>query len=138
MEYAPLDELLAASHFVSLHCALTPATRGLIGAREFGIMRPDAILINAARGPVADTDALVAALRDGQIGGAALDVTDPEPLPADHPLITMPNAIVVPHTASSTVATRDRMADLAARNILAVLGGTPPPAIVNPEVLAAR
>ena len=138
VEYAPLDDLLAASHFVSLHCALTPATRGLLGAREFGIMRPDAILINAARGPVVDTDALVAALRDGQIGGAALDVTDPEPLPADHPLITMPNAIVVPHTASSTVATRDRMADLAARNLLAVLGGTPPPAIVNPEVLTAR
>ncbi len=138
VEYAPLDELLAASNFVSLHCALTPATRGLIGAREFGIMRPDAILINAARGPVVDTDALVAALRDGQIGGAALDVTDPEPLPADHPLIGLPNAIVVPHTASSTVATRDRMADLAARNILAVLGGTPPPAIVNPAVLTAR
>jgi len=138
VEYAPLDELLAASNFVSLHCALTPVTRGLIGAREFGIMRPDAILINAARGPVVDTDALVAALRDGQIGGAALDVTDPEPLPADHPLIGLPNAIVVPHTASSTVATRDRMADLAARNILAVLGGTPPPAIVNPAVLTAR
>ena len=138
VEYAPLDELLAASNFVSLHCALTPATRGLIGAREFGIMRPDAILINAARGPVVDTDALVAALRDGQIGGAALDVTDPEPLPADHPLVGLPNGIVVPHTASSTVATRDRMADLAARNILAVLGGTPPPAIVNPEVLTAR
>jgi len=138
VEYAPLDELLAASNFVSLHCALTPAMRGLIGAREFGIMRPDAILINAARGPVVDTDALVAALRDGQIGGAALDVTDPEPLPADHPLIGLPNAIVVPHTASSTVATRDRMADLAARNILAVLGGTPPPAIVNPAVLTAR
>ncbi len=138
VEYAPLDELLAASNFVSLHCALTPATRGLLGAREFGIMRPDAILINAARGPVVDTDALVVALRDGQIGGAALDVTDPEPLPHDHPLIGLPNAIVVPHTASSTVATRDRMADLAARNILAVLGGTTPPAIVNPEVLAAR
>ena len=138
VEYVPLDELLAASNFVTLHCALTPATRHLIGAREFGIMRPDAILINAARGPVVDTDALVVALRDGQIGGAALDVTDPEPLPADHPLIGLPNAIVVPHTASSTVATRDRMADLAARNILAVLGGTPPPALVNPEVLTAR
>lgn len=138
VEYAPLDALLAASNFVSLHCALTPATRGLLGAREFGIMRPDAILINAARGPVVDTDALVAALQGGQIGGAALDVTDPEPLPRDHPLIGLPNAIVVPHTASSTVATRDRMADLAARNILAVLGGTTPPAIVNPEVLAAR
>jgi glyoxylate reductase len=138
VEYASLDDLLAASDFVSLHCALTPATRGLLGAREFGIMRPDAILINTARGPVVDTDALVTALREGQIGGAALDVTDPEPLPADHPLVGLPNAIVVPHTASSTVATRDRMADLAARNILAVLSGTPPPAIVNPEVLTAR
>lgn len=136
--YTPLDELLSTADFVSLHCALTPATRGLIGARELGIMRPNAILINAARGPIVDTAALVAALRAGQIGGAALDVTDPEPLPADHPLVALPNAIVVPHTASSTVATRDRMADLAAHNILAVLGGTPPPAIVNPETLTVR
>jgi phosphoglycerate dehydrogenase-like enzyme len=100
-------------------------------------MKPTAILVNAARGPVVDTDALVAALRDGVINAAALDVTDPEPLPPDHPLIALPNAIVVPHIASATVATRDQMAELAAENLLAVLRGERPPHIVNPEVLAS-
>jgi glyoxylate reductase len=136
--YASLDELLHASDFVMLHVALTPETRGLIGAREFGLMKPGAILVNAARGSVIDTAALVAALRDGAISGAALDVTDPEPIPADHPLLGLPNAIVVPHTASSTIATRDKMAEFAARNLLAVLNGERPPSIVNPEVLGAR
>ena len=84
-------------------------------------MKPTAILVNASRGPVVDTDALVDALRSGSILGAALDVTDPEPLPADHPLVNMTNCIVVPHTASATVQTRDRMAELAARNLLAGL-----------------
>ena len=133
--FRPLDELLRESDFVTLHVQLTDETHQMIGARELGIMKREAILVNAARGPVVDTDALVAALRDGAIGGAALDVTDPEPLPADHPLATLPNAIVVPHIASATVATRDRMAELAARNVLAVLRGERPPAIVNPEVL---
>jgi glyoxylate reductase len=136
VEYRPLDELLRESDFVSLHTTLTPETTHLIGARELGLMKPEAILVNASRGPVVDTDALVAALRDGQIWAAALDVTDPEPLPADHPLVSMPNVIVVPHTASATIATRDNMASLAARNLLAVLEGETPPAIVNPEVLA--
>ena len=84
------------------------------------------------------TDALVAALREGTIGGAALDVTDPEPLPADHPLVSLPNAIVVPHIASATVATRDRMAEMAANNLLAVLRGERPVGIVNLEVLKPR
>jgi len=136
--YRPLDELLRASDFVTLHVALTPETHHLIGARELGLMKPEAILVNAARGPVVDTEALVAALRDGEIGGAALDVTEPEPLPADHPLVQMPNAIVVPHMASASVAARDRMADLAARNLLAVLHGERPPQLVNPEVLERR
>jgi glyoxylate reductase len=136
--YASLDELLRASDFVMLHVALTPETRGLIGAREFGLMKRDAILVNAARGPVIDTAALVTALREGEISGAALDVTDPEPIPADHPLLNLPNAIVVPHTASSTIATRDRMAEFSARNLLAVLNGERPPSIVNPEVLERR
>lgn len=133
--YAALDDLLRESDFVTLHAALNADTRGLIGARELRLMGPDTILINAARGPVVDTDALTDALREGVIAGAALDVTDPEPLPADHPLIGLPNAIVVPHTASSTIATRDKMASMAAQNLLAVLGGSAPPAIVNPEVL---
>jgi phosphoglycerate dehydrogenase-like enzyme len=107
----------------------------MLGAREFGLMKREAVVVNAARGPVIDTDALVTALRDGEIMGAALDVTDPEPLPADHPLVALPNCIVVPHIASATVATRDNMATLAARNVLAVLRGERPEAIVNPEVL---
>ncbi len=135
VEFRPLDDLLRESDFVTLHVALTPETTHLIGARELGLMKPEAVLVNASRGPVVDTAALVAALRDGQIWAAGLDVTDPEPLPPDHPLITMPNAIVVPHTASATVATRDNMAALAAKNLLAVLDGEMPPEIVNPEVL---
>ena len=134
-ELRPLDDLLRESDFVTLHVALTPETQQMIGARELGLMKPEAILVNAARGPVVDTDALVAALRDGVIGGAALDVTDPEPMPVDHPLVALPNALVVPHMASATVATRDRMAEVAARNLLAVLRGERPPHIVNPEVL---
>ena len=133
--YAPLDELLGEADFVTLHVALNAETRHLIGARELGLMRREAILINAARGPVVDTDALVTALRAGTIAGAALDVTDPEPLPTAHPLVGLPNAIVVPHTASSTIATRDKMATMAAQNLLAVLNGESPPSIVNPAVL---
>ena len=133
--FRELDDLLREADFVSVHVALTPETTGLIGAREFGLMKPEAILINTARGPVVETDALVTALRDGEIFAAALDVTDPEPLPADHPLVSLPNAIVVPHIASASVATRDRMAELAARNLLAVLQGEQPPHIVNPDVL---
>lgn len=136
--FVPLDDLLRQSDFVSLHCALTPETRHLIGPRELGLMKREAVLVNAARGPVVDTDALTSALRDGTIWSAALDVTDPEPLPADHPLIGLPNCVVVPHIASATVATRNKMAELAARNALAVLRGDPPPHCVNPEVLGAR
>lgn len=133
--YKPLDELLEASDFVTLHVALTQETRHLISSRELALMKRTAVLINAARGPVVDTDALVNALRDGTIAGAALDVTDPEPIPADHPLVTLPNAIVVPHIASATVATRNKMAEMSAQNILAVTRGARPPNIVNPEVL---
>ncbi len=133
--YRPLDDLLRESDFVTLHVALTPETTRLIGERELRLMKPTAVLVNAARGPVVDTDALVAALRDGVIFAAGLDVTDPEPLPADHPLVHLPNVTVVPHTASATVHARDAMAELAARNLLAVLNGQTPPACVNPEVL---
>jgi glyoxylate reductase len=135
VEFRSLDDLLRESDFVTIHVTLTPETTHLIGARELDLMKPEAVLVNAARGPVIDTDALVEALRQQSIWGAALDVTDPEPLPADHPLISMPNVVVVPHTASATIATRDKMATLAARNLLAVLDGEMPEAIVNPEVL---
>jgi glyoxylate reductase len=131
--YVPLEQLLVESDFVTLHVALTPDSHHLIGASELGRMKPTAILVNASRGPVVDTDALVDALRSGSILGAALDVTDPEPLAADHPLVNMTNCIVVPHTASATVQTRDRMAELAAQNLLTGLRGERPPAAVNAE-----
>ncbi len=133
--FVGLPRLLAESDFVTLHVALTDETRHLIGAAELEAMKPSAILVNASRGPVVDTDALVAALRNGVILGAALDVTDPEPLPADHPLVSMPNCIVVPHTASATVQTRNAMADLAARNLIAGLKKERPPASVNADAV---
>src|SRR5262249_5015015 len=99
IEYRPLDDLLAEADFVSVHTPLTPETHHLMNRDRFTRMKPSAILINTARGPVVDTEALLWALREGQIGGAALDVTEPEPLPADHPLIQQANCIVVPHIA---------------------------------------
>ena len=131
--YVPLEQLLSESDFVTLHVALTAETHHLIAAAGLGRMKQTAILVNASRGPVVDTDALVDVLRSGSILGAALDVTDPEPLPSDHPLVNMTNCIVVPHTASATVQTRDLMAELAARNLLAGLKGERPPAAVNAD-----
>jgi glyoxylate reductase len=124
---AELDELLAASDFVSLHVPLTPATHHLIDAAALKAMKPTAILINTARGGIVDQRALAGALRDGTIAGAALDVTDPEPLPADDPLLEAPNLIVVPHIGSATRAARERMAELAVDNLLAGLDGRPLP-----------
>jgi len=134
LEYAALDDLLTQADFVSLHCPLTPETHHLIGEQELRRMKPTAILINTARGPVVDTDALVRALREGWIAAAALDVTDPEPLPPDHPLLVLPNCIVVPHIASATVTARERMAVMAAENLLAGLRGERLPYCANPEV----
>jgi lactate dehydrogenase-like 2-hydroxyacid dehydrogenase len=132
--FVPLGEVLERADFVSLHVSLTAETRHMIDAAALARMRPSAILINTARGPVVDTDALVAALRNGVIAGAALDVTDPEPLPASHPLVALPNCLVVPHIASATRATRARMATMAAANVLAGLRGERLPTPVNPEV----
>lgn len=134
-EYVSLDELLVRSDFVSLHCTLNDDTYHLIGPDQLRSMKPTAILVNAARGPVVDTEALVVALGKGEIAGAALDVTDPEPLPADHPLVGMPNVVIVPHIASASVATRNRMATMAVNNLLAGVRGERPPHVVNPEVL---
>jgi glyoxylate reductase len=128
-EYAELAELLAASDFVTVHTPLTPETRGLIGDAELNGMKRTAILVNTARGQVVDQDALIRALRDGTIAGAALDVTDPEPLPMDNPLYSFPNVVITPHIASGSLATRSKMADMAARNIIEVLAGREP---VNP------
>jgi len=131
---ASLDELLERSDYVSLHAPLTPETRGLIGERELALMKPTAILINTARGELVQTRALERALKDGAIAGAALDVTDPEPLPADHPLLTAPNLTVVPHIGSATRTTREKMSDMAANNLLAALAGERMPYCANPEV----
>jgi glyoxylate reductase len=129
----PLDELLARSDFVTVHTPLTPATRGLIGTEALARMKPTAYLINTARGPIVDTDALAHALHAGELAGAALDVTDPEPLPGNHPLLEAPNLLVVPHVGSATVATRERMADMAVDNLLAGLAGEPMPNQVTPQ-----
>ncbi len=117
----PLHGALADADFVSIHCPLTDETRGLFGEAEFAAMKATAVLVNTARGPIVRTDALRSALADGEIAAAALDVTDPEPLPADHPLLEAPNLLVVPHIGSATHRTRERMADLAVDNLLAAL-----------------
>jgi lactate dehydrogenase-like 2-hydroxyacid dehydrogenase len=132
--FVSLDELLRQSDYVSLHVNLTEETRGLIDSAALAQMKPTAILINTSRGPVVDTDALFVALRDKQIAYAALDVTDPEPLPADHPLLALPNLIVAPHIASATVSSRDLMASRAVDNLVAGLRGESLPYCVNPEV----
>lgn len=133
--YAPLDELLAQSDFVSIHTPLTPETHHLMNAERFKRMKQEAILINTARGPVVDDAALAEALRNGVISGAALDVTEPEPIPMDSPLLTLPNCIVVPHIASASNETRGNMADIAARNLIAGLNGEKLPNGLNNEAL---
>ncbi|MFL5781782.1 MAG: 2-hydroxyacid dehydrogenase [Thermoleophilaceae bacterium] len=122
-----LRQLLAESDFVSLHVPLTAATRGLIGEPELRSMKPTAILVNTARGQVVDTGALVRALREGWIAAAALDVTDPEPLRPDHPLLVTGRALVTPHIGSASRETRELMASMAADNLLAALSGEPMP-----------
>jgi glyoxylate reductase len=123
----PLDAILAEADFVTLHCPLTPQTRHLIDAQALNKMKPTAILINTARGPIVEQRALAAALKNGSIAGAALDVTDPEPLPQDDPLRRAPNLLVVPHIGSATHTARTRMAELAVDNLLAGLAGEPMP-----------
>lgn len=133
-----LDTLLRESDFVSLHTDLNEKTRGLIGAESLGKMKKSAVLINTARGPLVDTKALTAALKAGTIFAAGLDVTDPEPMPADDPLLRLPNVVVAPHIASATVRTRDQMAEICARNLIAGVRGEALPAWVNPEVAGKR
>jgi glyoxylate reductase len=133
-EYRTLSELLAAADFIIVLTPLTPESQGMFGAKEFAQMKPTAYFINAARGGVVDTQALYKALSDKQIAYAALDVTDPEPLPANHPLLQLPNILVVPHIGSATTETRNRMAMLAAENLLLGLAGKPLVTCVNSEV----
>jgi glyoxylate reductase len=133
-----LDELFEQADFISLHVPLTPETHHLINADALSKMKNTAILINTARGPVVDSDALYNALSAEKIAYAALDVTDPEPLPSDHKLMMLPNCLIVPHIGSATIATRSRMAVMAAENLLAGIGGQVPDHLVNPDVLARR
>ena len=127
----PLEELLERSDFVTLHSPLTPETGGLIGDEALARMKPTAYLVNTARGPIVDSAALGRALHAGRIAGAALDVTDPEPLPGDHPLLGAPNLLVLPHLGSATEATRARMAGMAVDNLLAGLAGEQMPHSVS-------
>jgi glyoxylate reductase len=125
VRYAAFEELLAASDYVMLTCPLTDQTRHLIGAPALALMKPTAILINVARGPVVDTAALTEALQERRIYAAALDVTDPEPLPRDHPLLKLDNVTIAPHLGSATDQTRDLMAEISVKNLLLGLAGKP-------------
>ncbi len=133
-----LDTLLRESDFVSVHTDLNPSTRGLFNRATFRKMKPTAVFVNTARGPIVVEADLVEALQTGTIFAAGLDVTDPEPPAGDSPLLRTPNLIVAPHVASATVGTRNAMARICADNLLAGLKGQPLPAWVNPEVSANR
>jgi D-3-phosphoglycerate dehydrogenase / 2-oxoglutarate reductase len=130
-----LDDLLAQADFVSLHTPLTPDTRGLLNADRLRRMKPTAFVVNTARGGLIVTDALTQALQEGWIAGAALDVFDPEPLPADHPLLSQPTLIATPHVAFYSEESVQELEVLAARNVAAILSGQRPAWVVNPEVL---
>ena len=134
LTYTAMDELLSESDYVSLHVPLTPDTRHLIGAAALRRMKPTAILVNISRGPVVDTDALCTALREGWIGGAGLDVVDPEPIPDDHPLLFMDNVTITPHIGSASVLSRRAMSIMAARNLVNGLNGQRLVHCANPEL----
>jgi len=138
VEYIPeLSTLLSRSDFVSLHVPLIPQTHHLMGAKEFALMKPTAILVNTSRGPVVDQKALYEALKAKQILAAAIDVTETEPISPGDPLLTLDNIIITPHIASASVVTRTRMAVMAAENLIAGLRGQVPLNCVNPEVIKA-
>lgn len=134
VEYASLERLLSESDFVTIHTDLNPKTHHLINSKRLELMKKNSILVNTARGPIVNTRALFRALRDNRIRGAALDVTEPEPLPRTNPLLTLNNVVVTPHIASASRATRTKMALLAADNLLAGLEGRRLPHCANPEV----
>lgn len=138
LSYVDLSTLWQEADFITLHVPLTAQTEGLVGWPELQQMKPTAVLINTARGPIVDAAALYRALREGEIAYAALDVTDPEPIPPDDPLLSLDNVIVVPHMASASVATRTRMALMAADNLIAGLKGERLPHLVNPEALSSE
>jgi glyoxylate reductase len=129
-----LDTIFTDSDFISIHAPLNADTRGMVNQEKLTLMKDTAILINTARGGIVQTDALLDALKNNSIGGAALDVTDPEPLPSDHPLLELDNCIVVPHLGSATHKTRERMGLIAAENLLLGLRGERLTHCVNPKV----
>ena len=132
VQYVSMDELIAQSDFVCLNVPYTPQTDKLIGEAQLKAMKQTAFLINTARGGVVDTDALLRALSEGWIAGAGLDVTEPEPLPRDHPLLKLENLVLTPHSGTSTVGTRRRMGEIALENLLAGLAGKDLPRRVRP------
>ncbi|MGQ9571810.1 MAG: 2-hydroxyacid dehydrogenase [Dehalococcoidia bacterium] len=138
LAYVELGQLLAESDFVSLHVPLTAETHHLIGERELSLMKPTAVLVNTARGPVVDQRALWRSLKEGRIAAAAIDVSDPEPIPPDDPLLELDNIIITPHIASASVATRLAMAKIAVENLLAALRGQVPRHCVNREAIRRR
>lgn len=132
--YEDLETLLAESDFVSLHVPLTPETRGMIGREQLALMKPTAILINTARGSLVDQEALADSLTHRRIWAAGLDVFAREPIPADDPLLELPNVVVAPHIGSADVPAREEMARRAAQAILDVMNGVRPAHLVNPDV----
>jgi glyoxylate reductase len=137
VKFVSLDELLAQSDYVTLHSALTPATRGMIGAAQLRQMKKTAYLINTGRGPLVDEPALVRALHDGVIAGAALDTFVTEPLPADHPIRDCPNVLLTPHLAGFARDSGQRVSEVSSQALLDMMNGRRPQFIVNPEVLQA-
>ena len=125
VRFVELDELLREADVVTIHVKLTDDTRRMIGAPEFGLMKPGALLVNGARGDIVDPDALVDALQSGHLGGAALDVYDQEPLPADHPILSCDQVVLTPHNADQTPEGIDLLNEGAVDNILAFLSGHP-------------
>jgi len=134
VENVSLQQLLLRSDFVSLHVALTPETANLMNADRIASMKPGAVLVNTGRGGIVDEHALAAALRNGQLYAAGIDVFEKEPVEVDNPLLSLSNVVVAPHIGSATVLTRAKMADMAAQNIMAALSGQPMAHCVNPEV----
>ena len=136
-EKVELEQLLRESDFVSVHCPLTRQSRGMMGAAQFSMMRPDAYFITTARGFIHDEKALAAALANKSIAGAGLDVWEDEPPPHDHPLLAFDNVLVSPHTAGATEESRENMSRFAAEQVLEILDGKRPPRLINPEVWPA-
>ncbi|HVZ09569.1 NAD(P)-dependent oxidoreductase [Rhodopila sp.] len=136
-EKVELDDLLAQSDYVSVHCPLTKQSRGMMGAAQFARMKPEAYFITTARGFIHDEAALADALKAKRIAGAGLDVWEDEPPPHDHPLMAFDTVMVSPHVAGSTIEARENMGRIAAEQVLAILDGKKPPRLINPEVWPA-